>query len=583
MKYITQFFKSFFAELIIIFIFIFLINNYFGNAKTTANADGKGYYDYLPSIFIHHDLIRKGSTSMEDSLLYDRFENLKMYKDYKGYKVNKHACGTAVLQLPFFTYTYLTTNLEGSDEDGYQFPFQVTIFYATIFYLFLGIYFLKKVLELYELNKYAIIISQLLLVLATSVTIYANTQAGFSHVYSLFAITAFIYFTKSYFKNNNLNHFLLACLFFGLVFILRQINILIILFVPFLAGSIKNLAHGFKTVLLNPKKLILGLFITTAVFSIQLVLWYLQTGDFFVYSYQGEGFYFMKPQFFNILFSYQKGLFIYTPITFVSIFGLVWLLYKREYYLFVTWTTFFLILTYILSSWHSWFYGASYGLRAYIDYYAIFFILFALMLNDSGKITKTMIIFISLLTIPLNVIQSYQYNSYILHFVLMDKEKYWEVFLKTENRFKGLLWKRSINEKYYTIVKEVSLGDIKSSTNTIVDIFKISSLEIPDFENVIIIQVCFDNDFSEVNESKVIVGINGAKDKYNFYWHARYLIHFFEKELNKWQTGIYNYEFDPIAGPDEKIINLRLESVNQDNYLKNVRLRFLVSKSKRRI
>jgi len=65
MKTIKLILGSIINELLIIFLFIFLINNYFGNADETIKADGVGYYDYLPSLFIHHDLVRKDTIKVK--------------------------------------------------------------------------------------------------------------------------------------------------------------------------------------------------------------------------------------------------------------------------------------------------------------------------------------------------------------------------------------------------------------------------------------------------------------------------------------------------------------------------------------
>jgi hypothetical protein len=578
MKKITRILKSVINEILIIFIFIFLINNFIGNVDKTIKADGMGYYDYLPSLFIHHDLIRKDNRIREDSIIYHRIKTLKLYVDFGDFKVNKYACGTALLELPFFACTYLATNLEGNDNDGYQLPFQRAIFYAAVFYLFLSIFFLKKLLELFEIKEYIITLSQLLLVLATSVTNYANYDAGFSHIYSLFAITAFLYFIRSYFRNKNLNHFILACFLGGLVIILRQVNILTILFVPFLAGSLSSLKDGFIHLLQNPKKLLIGIVLIFVVFFIQCLLWYLQTGQFIVYSYQGESFNFLKPQIFNILFSYKKGLFVYTPILFISLFSLIWFVYKRKYYLAFTWISFFIILTYVLSSWHSWSYGGSYGLRAYVDYYAMFFIPFALMLDGIKKGMKIVFIILSLLTIPLNIIQTYQYKEYILHWDHMDKEKYWTVFMKTANRYKGFVWKKNYDYNYYETVAEFSIGDINISKNSDTAIYNGNSHDIPEFQYVSIIQVLIDNEYYEDNDSKIVLSLNDTSSNHNYYWHELYLIRYCEKKFNEWQTGLYNYEIRPVTDLKEKIISLKVKSVNQDNNLKNVRIKFLKRK-----
>ena len=46
-----------------------------------------------------------------------------------------------------------------------------------------------------------------------------------------------------------------------------------------------------------------------------------------------------------------------------------------------------------------------------------------------GLTTGLMVSLITFLTIPISVIQTYQYKEYILHWIDMDKEKFWKVFL----------------------------------------------------------------------------------------------------------------------------------------------------------
>jgi len=578
MKILISTLKFFIIEVIIIFGFILLIDNYIGNADNTINADGIGYYDYLPSIIIHHDLLRKNDSIQDNPGLYNRINSIVAYVDYNNFKVNKYPCGTALFQLPFFTYTYLTSELEGNINDGYQIPFQKTVFYAAIFYLFLSILFLKKILGLYDIKKHIIIFCQIILVLATSVTHYANSEPGFSHIYSLFAITAFIYFTKSFLQHKKINHFVLASVFCGLIIISRQPNILIILFVPFLAGSKENLTIAITTLFTNMRSFILGVALFLGIFSIQLIVWYLQTGDFFVYSYQGESFNFLDPHFFSILFSYRKGLFVYTPVLLIATLSIIWFAYKKHFYLLFTWVAFFVLLTYLLSSWWCWYYGCSYGLRAYIDFYAIFLIPFAIMLDRIKKVPRLLIIALSLSTIPLNIIQTYQYKEYILHWVNMDKEKYWKVFLKTNDRFKGLIWKSNYDANLYSTVSEIIVGDIYSPKDSVVTVFSIKSFDIPAFDKVSIIQVLIDNNYAENNDTKIVLCVYKISENYNYYWHywrEKYLILFHQKNLNEWQTGLYNFEFNPITDNQEKHISLIVQTGNQNENLKNVRLKFL--------
>ena len=573
----VRFIKYILPELIIILTFVLLIQTNFAKVDVVIKADAVGYYDYLPSLFIHHDLIRKNKPVRTNSALYKRIEKEGVYVNYKGYKVDKYPVGTALLQWPFFYVTYLTTPLQGNSKDGSQKPFQRAVLFATLFYLFLGIFFLRKTLEMYDVKKSAIIFSQVLLVFATGVTNYANYDAGFSHVYSLFALNAFFYFSRSFFTRNRLKDFIGMGVFMGLILILRQINVLAVLFIPFLAGSFENLKRGISLLLHHPKVLLTGLFLTVALFFIQCMVWYLQTGYFLLYSYQGEGFHFLNPQFINILFSYRKGLFVYTPVLFFSLFGLILLIYRRKYYQAFTWLAFFIIITYVFSSWHSWIYGASYGSRVYIDYYGIFFILLALFINGISGMLKTGIIILSVLTIPVNLIQSYQYKTFILHWTNMNKEKYWEVFLKTENRYKGLLWKRKFEEHQYSLIKKVYVGNITSSQkNKFTLIYHANSLSIPGFNRVSLIRISFDNNFSDNNNAKIIVSIKDAVTGKTDYWFDPYLIRFAGKHLGQWRKGSFNYTFKPMVDGKEKIIQVQLFSEKKlPNVLTNFQIEFL--------
>ena len=560
--------------MIIIFGFIFSINNYIGNVEKTINADGIGYFDYLPSIFFHNDFIRKNENQVENIKLYERINHTGVYVDYGNFKVNKYPCGTAVLQLPFFTFACLTTELEGIEYDGYQKSFQKIVFYAAIFYLFISLFILKRILLLFQIKSSTILFCQLFLVFATSLTHYTNADAGFSHVYSVFAVSFFVYLTKLFFVKENIKYFILACVSLGLIFILRNPNILIVFFIPFIAGSKQSLVSGFKLLISNKPKLIIGFLTFTGVISIQLFAWYFQTGDFFVYSYQNEGFiYLSNPKFYEILFSYKKGLFIYTPFLLIASISVFLFLYKRNFYFFFSWIFFFTLLTYVLSSWHSWFYGCSYGLRAYIDYYVIFLIPFAIVVDKISLGIKIILVSFSLLTIPLNIIQTYQYKEYILHWIDMDKDKYWKVFLKTKDRYKGLVWKDDTFLGEKTIEKEISIGNFFIPKNRNRDIYTINSNEVPNFNKVNVIQVILDDEFKESDNSSITLRINDLNDS-TYYWHQRYLIHFHETNLNEWQTGLFNYKFNPIVDNKNKIMTVELKSGNKDKEFRNIKLKF---------
>ncbi|MBN2637521.1 MAG: hypothetical protein JXR65_00375 [Bacteroidales bacterium] len=570
-----RFIKNILPELFIIIAFIGMINLGLFKVEKVIKADAIGYYDYLPALFIHHDFVRLNDSCSKNYALYNRIQKEGVYVPYRGYLVDKYPAGTAVLQLPFFLLTYLITPLQGNSDDGYQKPFQNAVHSAAVFYLFLGIILLGKILAFYNIKRGISVFIELLVVFGTGITNYANFDAGFSHVYSFFAINAFLYFTLKYFKTKSVRSFIAASLFFGLILILRQINGLILFFIPFLAGSFTNLKQVVLYTLNKPKILFSGIASVLLVFSIQCVAWYAQTGSFLLYSYQGEGFHFLDPQILNILFSYKKGLFVYTPALIFSLAGLFWLFYKKKFYQTFTWLFFFLLITYLFSSWYSWDFAAGFGLRAYIDYYSAFFILIAIVINETKKSLRYAIISLTFLAIPLNLIQTYQYNSYILHWLNMDKEKYWEVFLRTGNRFKGLLWKNPFDMNQYLVLKKLSSGDISvQKSKAITTILETDSQNIPEFDKVSVIRISMTNNFISSDNSKVIVHITDSTSHKLIYWHDPYLIHFSQQGLNKEQKGVYNYEFTPM-GDSNKIITISILSPTKNEILQDIQIEFL--------
>jgi len=561
-------------ELIIVLLLIFTLTHYFIDEEKTIRADGLGYYDYLPSIFIYHDFVRLNTNTNTHPDLYHRIEKTGVYIDYYNTKVNKYPCGTALLLSPFYGLTSLLSNK--NDIDGYTIPFHKAVHYAAVFYLFLTLLFLKKLLLLYNIEKINIILTQLFLVFSTSILHYTKQEASFSHVYSLFAITTFIYFSKAYFLTYRNRYFYWACIFIALILILRQINIIIIFIIPFLAGSSENFKRGIATVLNRTSMLLKGSFIFLCIISIQCLAWYLQTSYLFVYSYQNESFDFFNPEIINILFSYKKGLFVYAPILAVAMIALVKLFLSKRHYEAVSWLLFFSVCTYVLSSWWSWYYGCSYGLRAYIDFYSVFFILFALLLNQMRLLIKIPLLILCALTIPLNLIQTFQYQGYILHWMNMDQEKYWKVFLKTEDKYKGLVWKASYDYSKYDTLDVIHLNNVSLIPYQEKTLLYISADSIKNQQLCTTIQLSFSNTFDKENNARFTLDINNDEDIKNYYYHTPPLIHFAEDKFGTYHKGFYNFELHGLT--PNRTINLIVSNQANTLYLKDLQLVFLKPK-----
>jgi len=575
---ITSIFRFFVSELIILLLLLVVIKHYIGEVDNHIGlADGKGYYEYLPSTFIRHDILRKDFKVTENESLYKEVQTIGVYNFYKDHTVNKYTCGTAILQSPFFFYTYFTTDRSGKADDGYQSSFQETVYFATLFYLFLGLFFLKKILQLYEIKWPVIFFAQLLIVFATPITHYSHYEASMSHVYSFFAIAVFTYTSILYFKRQKAIYFIVACLILGFIFLIRQVNVLVLFSLPFLAGSWVEFKSGLNSIFSKPKWLVIGVIGFLSIVFIQLLFWHIQTGDFLVYSYQNEGFDFLNPEFINILFSYKKGLFLYTPVLLLSVLSVLIFTFSMKQYLAFTWLGFFLLITYVFSSWHYWEYGCSYGSRPYIDFYVLFFIPIALMINHASIIWKSLIVLVSFGFIYVNIVQTYQYKEYILHWINMDKAKYWTVFLQTDERFKGLVWKEPIIESNYRVVDEKKIGDFTIQKNNNQILIRINTSEISEFDLVSIIQLKIETDFNILNKSKILISIDDSLE--NYLWDERSILHFYNSRLNEFHTGSFNYKLNSVKKSENVTLTILSTSSNMDFNIQNAKLIFLKSKN----
>lgn len=539
-------FRGLASATISLFLFLLVLNNYVGNSKTPISGDGYGYYDYLPSIFIHNDLYRKDISKDSGSSKYKRFKTIySAYVDHGDRKVNKYPVGTAVLMSPFFLVAHYVNNPGHESQIGLETRYQRAMFQSALFYLFLALVFTHLLITLFGVRFWVSLVIQVLMVLATPVIIYASEDASYSHVYSLFAISAFLYFGKAYFVRRKIKYFLWACGFLGLIVLIRQVNIMVLFALPFLAGSWEELLIGVKGVFKRRLELGAGVLLVGGIAFVQCLVWYAQTGDFILYSYRDEGFNFSRPELLNLWFSYRKGLFVYTPVLLLSIIGALRFAWRKEFYLFISWLGLFLVISYIFSSWWCWWYGCTYGQRVYIDYLSFLFIPLALMLNSGTRIVNLGFVLGAFLCIPLNAIQAYQNTSYILHCGEMDKESYWRFFLRTEDRFGGILWKPDITEDWFTKVEDLLVGDVHVNAGETIQICQFDSLQFKEPKRVHYIQPTFEFAFPETEKGKLRLVVDRLSSETNSVWEDRPLLHFVEADFGQDQSGKFSFTFNP--------------------------------------
>ncbi|HXB40363.1 MAG TPA: hypothetical protein VNZ49_07455 [Bacteroidia bacterium] len=421
------------SAVVSIFMFKYRFSGQSGNEyKDVISGDGKGYYAYLPAVFIYHDLTFSFFDKDPEKFGYQYSNTFLLNQDKKN--LNKYTCGEAILLLPFFLMGILYSWFMGWSVDGYNGAFHVFCALGNLFYFISGLLITKKVLRWYNLSNTAIAASLLAITLGSNMLNYVVYESSMSHVFSFFIIALHVYTAKRFFDSPSLKIILLGGLTLGLIVLIRPINGVIVFAYPFLAAE-KNFFALLKS---NLKYFLAAGAVAGSIIFIQLIFWKLETGNFLVYGYKNEGFYFDRmPPVFNYLFSFKRGAFIYSPVLLFAFIGL-WKMRREKAQ--VLWLLFFLLLVvYVHASWWSWYYGDGFGERPLIDFYIFFALLLAFVFEKiSKKIIR--ITYWSLLIVftLLHQVFFYQFIKGIIHPYSMDFEKFSYVFLKTSDRYRYL-------------------------------------------------------------------------------------------------------------------------------------------------
>ena len=401
----------------------------------TIDSDGSGYYAYLPQWFIYTD-------SPHFSFIPEICEKYKTDKFASGLHISgdegtsKYFIGTPICISPFFFINHFINKLKGANSDGYSKDFQLSVSIAAFFYSLLGIIGLIKLLKLFDFSNSIIALMVVFTAIGTSVNFYASFNPAFSHIYSFCAITWFLYFSKKWVSTSHSKYVIYLGFLLGFIFLIRPTNIFIVIVLPFLFNNFLE----FKDVVIElvkgeKSKILTAIFLFLCLVFLQVYNVHSQIGKWTLNTYSDEHFDFLlSPKWVEVLFGYGKGFFVYNPILILLLPAIVWGLIRRTY-LTIGFLLFFIVITYLTSSWWCWWYGGGLGMRPFVDFTSLFILIIALFYNSIHFVVKTFVLLYAVCMIYFYQILQIQFNKNILHYDLMTKEKFWSIFLKTDNRF----------------------------------------------------------------------------------------------------------------------------------------------------
>jgi hypothetical protein len=331
-----------------------------------VGSDGVHYYAYLPALLIAHDL----SPANQSSPMPPATESGVHSANRKAPGPTAYAVGCAVLWLPFWLIGHwiaAALNVAGFAiaRDGIGYVYQIPVLLGSLSYGFAGILLVYRACCRY-FSRSGSATAAILIWLSTNLIYYMIAEPSMSHACSFFAVALFLELWLRYRPAPALMQWIFIGMAGGLLALVRlQDGTWLAL--PFL-DTLLNWRAVKKT---GIRRQIAGFFcFATAaliVFIPQLMVWHVRNKSYVAvgYPHSGRFFRWLKPDVLQILFSLRHGLYTWHPVLLLATAGL-FLLFRRDRTLSVLMGLMLAAQVYLISAWHGWWGGDSFGGRMLI-------------------------------------------------------------------------------------------------------------------------------------------------------------------------------------------------------------------------
>ena len=362
--------------LLLIFLFTLPLTN------PWVRGDGVGYYAFVRSLLIEHDLdFKKDWLAANTSFRMGRVDTNGTIASGQytstGHLDNHFSIGPAILWSPFLVTAHLVVlsydALGGHvSADGYSEPYILAMALGTAFYGFLAIWISFRLARKYLPEQWAFW-GALGIWFASSLPVYMYFNPSWSHAHSAFMVALFVWYWDHTRATRTFLQWALLGLIAGLMMDVYYPNAVLLLF-PLLE-SLGRLWKGSSDAQPNPFS---HIFLGNVIFAGAALVAFLPTlitkkiiyGSYLSFGY-AERWFWNSPALLKVCFSAEHGLISWTPIVAFAVVGMI-LLRQHDRNLGLYSISCFAAYLYVIGCYQDWHGLASFGNRFFVSLTVLF-------------------------------------------------------------------------------------------------------------------------------------------------------------------------------------------------------------------
>ena len=352
-----------------------------------VHGDGVGYYAYVHSLLIDHDLQfenewRAANTSFTIGRIGSNGEILESQYTVTHHLDNHFTVGPAILWAPFLIVTHAAILLLNSlgahiNSDGFGRPYLLTMALATVGYGFCGLLLCFLLAREFVAERWAFL-AVVGYWFASSLPVYMYLNPSWSHAHTLFSVALFLW----YWHRTRARRSLLQWIVLGLLAAL-MVNVYYLNVVWLMIPAFEAIANYFQMVMPASvprdanatRESFASLFASHFTFVLAFVVGMLPTlitrkiiyGGYLQTGYPGaHEWFWTNPVPGSVWFSSDHGLFTWTPILVLALIGLVLFLWNDRTFAFYL-LAIFAVFSYVLACYVNWDGISSFGNRFFIS------------------------------------------------------------------------------------------------------------------------------------------------------------------------------------------------------------------------